>query len=255
MSPLPEVEVTDLWKSYPRPPWHLGAVRSPAHQALRGVSFDVLPGEVVALIGPNGAGKSTLLRILSGLLLPSRGRALVSQLDVVKARPQSRRSVGATLSDDRGLSPRLTVRQNLQFFSALYGLSRSDMKTRIEDLSHRFEATDLLDRDVRTLSTGERARAILIRLLLHRPRAVLMDEITRFLDPGAAQRLRKQILQEVAGRGAAVLFASHDLNEVEAVASRVLLLSGGQTAAFGPFSEVRRLADRVFATAPEPRAE
>ncbi len=255
MSPLPEVEVTDLWKSYPRPPWHLGAVRSPAHQALRGVSFDVLPGEVVALIGPNGAGKSTLLRILSGLLLPSRGRALVSQLDVVKDRPQARRSVGATLSDDRGLSPRLTVRQNLQFFSALYGLSRSDMKTRIEDLSHRFEATDLLDRDVRTLSTGERARAILIRLLLHRPRAVLMDEITRFLDPGAAQRLRKQILQEVAGRGAAVLFASHDLNEVEAVASRVLLLSGGQTAAFGPFSEVRRLADRVFATAPEPRAE
>ncbi|HXN41327.1 MAG TPA: ABC transporter ATP-binding protein [Myxococcaceae bacterium] len=255
MSALPEVEVTDLWKSYPRPPWHLGVVRGPAPQALRGVSFDVLPGEVVALIGPNGAGKSTLLRILSGLLLPSRGRALVSQLDVVKDRPQSRRSIGATLSDDRGLSPRLTVRQNLQFFSALYGLPRSDLKGRIEDLSNRFEATALLDREVRTLSTGERARAILIRLLLHRPRAVLMDEITRFLDPGAAQRLRKQILREVAGRGAAVLFASHDLSEVQAVASRVLLLNRGQTAAFGPFSEVSKLADRVFATAPEPRAE
>jgi len=158
------------------------------------VSFSVEPGELTALIGPNGAGKSILLRILAGLLLPSEGIARVAQLDVVRDRPRSRKVIGAALSEDRGLSPRLTVQQNLEFYSALYGLSSKQSTQRIRDLAERFEASALLAREVRTLSTGERARAVLIRVLLHRPRVVLLDEITRSLEPGAASRLRRQIL-------------------------------------------------------------
>lgn len=216
--------------------------------ALDNVSFAVRSGELVALIGPNGAGKSTLLRILAGLLLPSRGAARVAQLDVVRDRPKSRQVIGAALSEDRGLSPRLTVKENLEFYAALYGLSRSQAFERIAELVERFEAIPFLHREVRTLSTGERARAVLIRVLLHRPRVVLLDEITRSLDPGAASRLRRQILAEVAGRGAAVLFASHDLAEVQAIASGVLLLHQGQAARFGSFAQVRPEAERIFAS-------
>jgi ABC-type multidrug transport system ATPase subunit len=107
---------------------------------------------------------------------------------------------------------------------------------------------------VRTLSTGEKARVVLTRALLHRPRVLLLDEVTRSLDPGAARRLRTRLLSDVAARGAAVLFASHDLAEVEAVAHRVLLLDGGRIAAAGPFSEVRPTAEAVFATVPPEEA-
>ena len=241
-----EVKVVDLGMRYPAPPWRFPKSDTAMRQALRALSFQVMAGEIVALIGPNGAGKTTLLRILSGLLLPSEGTAEVAQLDVVRDRPRSRQHVGAALSEDRGFSPRLTVRQNLEFFGALYGLSSRETAERIEDLAARFEATQFLPREVRTLSSGERTRAVLIRVLLHRPRVVLVDELTRSLDPGAAVRLRQQILVEVAGRGAAVLFATHDLNEVQAIASRVLLLHRGEAAALGSFQAVKPSADAIF---------
>jgi ABC-2 type transport system ATP-binding protein len=246
----PEVQVHDLSKTYP-PPFRPLALwrgrRESPRQALTGVSFEISSGEVVALIGPNGAGKSTLLRILSGLLLPSAGTARVCGLDVVTDRPRSRQMVGSALSDDRGLSPRLTVRQNLHFFAALFGLDAKATSERIAALSEQFEATALLDRAVRTLSSGEKARAVLVRALLHGPRLVLLDEVTRSLDPGAAVRLRRQIATRIAGAGAAVLFASHDLSEVESIAQRVVLLRAGQVAAFGRFAEVKPRADEVFA--------
>jgi len=105
----------------------------------------------------------------------------------------------------------------------------------------------LLNRPVRTLSTGERARAVLIRALLHRPKLLLVDELTRSLDPGAAVRIRRQLVADATAQGAAVLFASHDLAEVESIASRVLLLSAGQAAAWGRYEEIRSVAGAVFA--------
>lgn len=245
------IEVRHLSKRYPAPLFPIRRPRTaPASRsALSDLSFEVAPGEVMALIGPNGAGKSTLLRILCGLLLPSEGTARVAQLDVVRDRPRSRRAVGLALSDDRGLMPRLTVRQNLEFFAALYSLNGREAKAQIGELADRFEATQLLDRHVRTLSSGERARAVLIRTLLHRPRVLLIDELTRSLDPGAAVRLRERLIADVAGRGAAVLFASHDLSEVRSVASRVLLLSRGKVAALGAYAQVEPVAQSVFADA------
>ncbi|MBI3183653.1 MAG: ABC transporter ATP-binding protein [Myxococcales bacterium] len=246
---MPEVEIRNLKKSYPPPfswRWLVGKREAP-REALAGVSFDIAPGEVVALIGPNGAGKSTLLRILTGLLLPSSGSARVAGLDVVEDRPRSRAVVGAALSEDRGLSSRLTVRQNLAFYAALFGLSQREAASRTAELAERLEAKALLERRVRTLSTGEKARVILVRALLHQPRVLLLDELTRSLDPGAAVRLRRQVAQEVAGSGAAVLFASHDLSEVEAIASRVVLLDRGHVVAFGPYQSVKPRADEVFA--------
>ncbi|HYR54704.1 MAG TPA: ABC transporter ATP-binding protein [Myxococcaceae bacterium] len=253
MSLSPVLEVDRLGKRYPPGfgrPWRRGPSRV-GREALRDVTFRAGAGEVVALIGPNGAGKSTLLRILAGLLLPSEGSARVGQLDVVRDRPGSRAMVGLALGEDRGLSPRLTVRQNLEFFSALYGLGSREAATRIEELAQRMEASALLNRSVRTLSTGEKARAVLIRVQLHRPKLLLLDELTRSLDPGAAVRVRSQIVAEAAGQGAAVLFASHDLMEVQSIASRVLLLAEGRAAAWGSYEEVKPVAAAVFAQTPE----
>src|SRR5688500_17315677 len=130
----PEVEIESLTKVYPPPfaplNWLRGKREGP-RQALDGVTFDIQSGEVVALIGPNGAGKTTLLRILAGILSPSSGVARVSSLHVVDDRPRSRQAVGAALSEDRGLAPRLTVRQNLRFFAALYGLTAKEGEARI----------------------------------------------------------------------------------------------------------------------------
>lgn len=246
----PLVEVKGLGKTYPGPlrplAWLRGEPRVP-RRALDEVSFDIRPGEVVGLIGRNGAGKSTLLRILVGLLLPSEGIAHVAGCDVVRDRPRSRREVGAALSEDRGLSPRLSARENLRFFSALFGVAAAESEERIRQLAERLEATRLLDRTVRTLSSGEKARIVLVRALLHRPTVLFLDEITRSLDPGASRRLREQVVSHAAASGQGVLFASHDLLEVESIAQRVLLLDGGRARAFGSFSEVRPEAERVFA--------
>jgi len=253
MSSSPVLEVDDLSKRYPPPlfarPWPRS--RTLGREALREVTFQADAGEVLALIGPNGAGKSTLMRILAGLLLPSQGTARVVQLDVVADRPRSRAVVGVALGDDRGLSPRLSVQDNLKFFAALYGLRPSDAESRIRDLAERMEACALLNRPVRTLSTGEKARAVLVRALLHRPKLLLVDELTRSLDPGAAVRVRRQILADAAGQGAAVLFASHDLVEVQSIASRVLLLAHGRVAACGRYQEVQSAASAVFAQTEE----
>lgn len=256
MSLRPVLEVEGLTKRYPPPllrrPWRRSSSGA-SREALRQVTFEAQEGEVIALIGPNGAGKSTLLRILAGLLLPTEGRARVGQLDVVRDRPRSRGLIGLALSDDRGLSPRLTVEENLRFFGALYRLAPSQATARIRELAERMETSALLSRPVRTLSTGERARAVLIRVLLHRPKLVLVDELTRSLDPGAAVRIRAQLLADARAHGAAVLFASHDLLEVQSIASRVLLLAQGRAAAWGRYEEVRSVAGEVFAH-PEERA-
>ena len=246
---LAGISVSNLTKTYPAPlrplAWVRGQREAP-RQALVDVSFELPAGERLALIGPNGAGKSTLLRILAGLLSPSLGSARVAGLDVVQDRPRSRQAVGAAFGEDRGLSPRLTVRQNLRFFAALFGLPPGQVDPRIDALGARLEATALLGREVRTLSTGERARAVLARTLLHSPRVLLLDELTRALDPGAALRLREQIRVEAEGQGVSVLFASHDLAEVESLASRVVLLSRGRVEACGTFAEVKVRAEQVF---------
>jgi ABC-2 type transport system ATP-binding protein len=219
---------------------------------LQDVNLKVRPGEILGIMGPNGAGKSTLLRILSGLLLPSTGAARVAGLDVVRDRPRSRARVGAALSDDRGLSGRLTGRQNLQFYGALFGLFGHVLNRRVDELAAQVGAERLVDRPVRTLSTGERARLILCRALLHRPQVVIVDELTRSLDPGAVKRVHAFIRRDVAGAGVAVLLASHDLQELKELASRVVLLSEGRLEAEGPYAHVLPRAEAVFARVEAP---
>jgi ABC-type multidrug transport system ATPase subunit len=220
-------------KYYPPSRKGLGMLLQPflpaTRPALKNVSFQVHPGEAVALLGSNGAGKSTLLRILATLLLPTRGEAFVAGHSTLHAPHVVRRQLGYHAGSDQGFYPRLTGRQNLLFFGQLNHLTRREAQQRISELAERFHLQDALDQQVRTLSSGTTQRLSLARALLHKPRVLLLDEPTRSLDAVAAAEFRHFLSTEVLREArASILFASHTLAEIELLAHRVAILDHGQ---------------------------
>jgi ABC-2 type transport system ATP-binding protein len=201
--------------------------------ALRGVSFAVAPGEIVALVGANGAGKSTLLRVLTTLLLPTRGRAWVGGADVIRESARARQKLGYSGSTDGSFYARLSGRENLRLFAALNNIGRAQADQRISDLVDLLNLSAAMDRQVRTCSTGTVHRLSLARALLHEPSVLVLDEPTRSLDPLAAAEFRRFLRDNVVRRhGTTLLFASHSLLEVEQLAGRMAVLHAGQLLAF-----------------------
>lgn len=196
--------------------------------ALRGISIEIQRGEVLALVGANGAGKSTLLRVLTTLLLPTRGRAEVCGFDVAEEPSRVRSQIGYHTGADGCFYSRLSGRENLNLFATLNNLSAAETSLRIAELTDLFGLGALLDQQVRTLSTGNVHRLGLARAMIHRPSVLLLDEPTRSLDPLAAAEFRRFLLQRIVGEhGTTVLFASHTLAEVEQMADRVAVLDRG----------------------------
>jgi ABC-2 type transport system ATP-binding protein len=197
-------------------------------KALDRVSFEVEPGEVVALLGPNGAGKSTLLRILGTTIIPDAGSATIAGHDVVAEPMAARRALGLMLGDERSHYWRLSGRRNLLFFAALAGLRRREALSRVAQLLDAVGLAEAADRRVLGYSSGMRARLSLARSLLSEPPVLLLDEPTRNLDPLAGSGFRETTAQLAAEHGTGILFATHDLHEAAAIATRVLVLSGGR---------------------------
>ena len=208
--------------------------------ALRGISFDVDHGEVLALVGANGAGKSTLLRILTTLLVPTRGHARICGFDVAREPAKVRLQIGYHTGADACFYARLTGRENLNLFAGLNNLSREETSRRIAELTELLGLGALLDRQVRALSTGNIHRLGLARAMLHRPSVLLLDEPTRSLDPLAAAEFRRFLLNDIVVKhGTAVLFASHTLAEVEQLANRVAVLDSGRLLGCGTPSSLK----------------
>src|SRR5215470_14849135 len=227
------ISIESLDKSFPpaRSGWRafLQPFEKPSVAALSAISFDVQEGEAVALLGANGAGKSTLLRIVATLLLPTSGCARVSGHDVVARSREVRRRLGYHAGTDHGLYPRLTARQNLLFFGQLNHLSRSEARKRAQELAEQFSLGEFLDRQVRTLSSGTVQRLSLARALLHRPNVLLLDEPTRSIDVIAATEFRHFLKSQILKSGTtSILFASHTLPEVEALADRIAIIDNGR---------------------------
>jgi ABC-2 type transport system ATP-binding protein len=215
------------WKTLLHP---IGRLTVPA---LRGISFDVAPGGVVALVGENGAGKSTLLRILTTLLLPTRGRVWVGGADVVREPARVRQQLGFHSGSDSSFYARLSARENLLLFASLNNLRGAEAEQRIARVGDMLNLGEAMKRQVRTLSTGTVHRLGLARALLHRPAVLLLDEPTRSLDPLAAAEFRRFLIREVVhGQGTTLIFASHSLSEVEQIAGRIALLHGGRLLTF-----------------------
>lgn len=195
--------------------------------ALAGVDLKVQPGEIAALLGPNGAGKSTLLRILATLVLPDEGTAVVAGHDVTRAPQEVRRAIGTALGDERSWHWRLTGRHNLEFFAALYGLTRRQAKLRANALLAEVGLTDAADRCFGGYSSGMKSRLSLARALIMSPRILILDEPTRALDPGAAAEFRRTLVELVSEHQAAVIMATHDVHEAAVVATEVLIVKNG----------------------------
>lgn len=193
------------------------------------MSFRVAPGESFAIIGANGAGKSTLLRILTTLLLPTRGRATVAGCDVARDPAGVRRAAGFHSGADAGFYSRLTGAQNLRFFATLREMTSRQIEARISATSSMLGLTGALSRQVRTLSSGTIQRLSLARAVIHSPSVLILDEPTRSLDPLAAAEFRAFLRKDLVSRdGATLLFASHSLAEVESLGDRIALFDSGQ---------------------------
>jgi ABC-2 type transport system ATP-binding protein len=195
---------------------------------LNGVDLEVPFGEVTAMIGRNGAGKSTLIRTISTLILPDEGTVTVDGFDVATQPDQARRRLGLTLGEDRSFFWRLSGRRNLEFFAALHGFSRKVAATATEEALAIVGLTSVADRRVDRYSTGMRSRLGIARSLLGQPSVILLDEPTRSLDPESAKEIQYVMGALASEHNAAVLVATHDMEEAALLARQVIVLSAGQ---------------------------
>ncbi len=208
--------------------------------ALRGVDIAVRRGEIFGLLGPNGAGKTTLVKIFSCLVIPDAGTAEVFGVDTRKEN-RVKSQIGLVDTDERSFYWRLSGRENLRFFSALYDVPRKLADARICALLERVEMTEAADRRFADYSAGMKQRLSIARALLHDPPLLLMDEPTRSLDPAASYKLRRFITDELCGRdGKTILIATHNLAEAEEICHRVAIVVKGKIRETGPVESVRR---------------
>jgi ABC-2 type transport system ATP-binding protein len=194
--------------------------------ALDGVSLAIPAGEVHGLLGPNGAGKTTLVKILSTVLLPTGGRASVLGHDVVADARSVRPRIGIVFGGERGLYWRLSGRQNLEYWGALYKLSRAEIRERTEQLLDRVGISERADERVETYSRGMKQRLHLARGLIGDARVLFLDEPTTGMDPLAAREFRA-LIGELRGEGRTILLATHDMAEAETLCDRVTLIDRG----------------------------
>ncbi|MHC4645625.1 MAG: ABC transporter ATP-binding protein [Planctomycetota bacterium] len=208
--------------------------------ALKGVSFRVDAGEILGVVGPNGAGKTTLLRILADLLEPDGGGVVFCGEKLNGGKSGFRGKIGYVSSDERSFFWRLTGRQNLEFFSRLYGIPKAVSRARIAAMLRAFGLDGKADELFRDYSTGTRKKFSLIRALLHKPLLILLDEVTNSLDPASACAVRSLAREYVcAGEGRAGIWSSHRLEEVREVCDKAIVINHGLVKFFGSVCELK----------------
>jgi ABC-2 type transport system ATP-binding protein len=198
--------------------------------ALDSVSLTIPTGEIHGLLGPNGAGKTTLVKILSTVLLPTSGRARVLGHDVVEETHAVRPLIGIVFGGERGLYWRLTGRQNLEYWGALYKLPSRAAKARAQQLLERVGLADKADGRVEEYSRGMKQRLHLARGLMGDGTVLFLDEPTTGMDPLAAREFRT-LIGELREEGRTILLATHDMVEAETVCDRVTLIDRGKIVA------------------------
>jgi len=216
------IEVKNLTKRY--------SARPGAPFALKNLSFQVPMGKICCFLGPNGSGKTTLLKILAGLVKPSSGSISILGLDPVKKRRELDKKIGWMPAEERsGFYGRLTGKQNLQFFAALYQVPPGEFDRILGNLSLRIGIKDEVDLMMLKASAGERQKLGLVRTLFHNPLVLLLDEPLRNLDPHTLLRLRRFIKFHLAHvMKKTILLSTHLLEEARKMADIIIFLKAGE---------------------------
>jgi ABC-2 type transport system ATP-binding protein len=205
--------------------------------ALNGVSFDVRPAELFGLLGPNGSGKTTLFRILSTLMIPTAGRALIMGQDAAKEPSSVRRLIGVVFQA-QSVDPKLTAYENLWHQGHLYGLRGASLRKRVAEILDRVGLADRAKERVETFSGGMQRRIELAKGLLHHPGVLLLDEPTTGLDPGARRDLWQYLQTLRDEEQVSVLVTTHLMEEAERC-DRLAILNEGNLVALGTPTELK----------------
>ncbi len=226
---VPAISIKNLSKTYPtsfprlKSFFHMTA--KPPVEALKNVSLEIEEGEIFGLIGKNGAGKTTLTKIIATLVQPTSGTVSVKNFDSVRNEVKVRSLIGLATAEERSFYWRLTLVQDMLFFSRLYGMRDRDARNRIDELFELLDLGKYRKRRFSELSTGNKQRLAVARAMLAKPQVLLLDEPTRSLDPLAASSLRNLVssLKDVS-----ILLTSHNLHEVEELCDRVAVIANGE---------------------------
>ena len=233
------ISVQNILKVYHVPsifPWK----RDRVTVALKNVSFSCPQGKISCLLGPNGAGKTTIIKILSGLILPDAGNAEMLGVSLSKATTDFKTRIGLVTPNERSFYWRLTGRQNLNFFAALYCLSGKEKKKRVAEALEGVELADEADKPFRLYSAGMKQKLLLARALLGNPEILLLDEPTTHLDP-PMQRAVHSLIQEhlVNVRKTTILICTHNLAEAQELSDHLIFLNEGKVLAEGSFASLQ----------------
>ncbi len=246
MNPILQVEsISKTFHHRPALKNLFGREQSGVTVALNDVSFEASAREVIALLGPNGSGKTTLFKIIAGMLFPDSGVVKFGNSSGV----DSHRSISMAVASERSFFPRLTARENLDYFAALENIPRD---TRPAEISRTLEIVDLAaksDMLVQKFSSGMYQRLAIARALLRRPSLLLLDEPTRSLDPAASEMLWEWIRRDASSH-ATVLIATHNFAEAAAVARKAIILSSGKVVAMRTTASAEELRNYYFSVVP-----
>ena len=210
--------------------------------AVDDVAFTADDGKITAVLGPNGAGKTTTLRMITALLVPDHGHVFVDDIDITKHPEDARRQIGA-LPHAHGVYPRLTSREHVRYFARLHGLDDATTTARTDALFRTLDMEAIADRRTEGFSQGQKLKVALARALVHEPQNLVLDEPTAGLDVKGIRAMRAFLTsQKHAGR--CVIFSTHVMQEVAALADHVVIIAAGTIKAQGSPDELRAMTGK-----------
>ena len=207
--------------------------------AVRDISFTVKQGEMLGLIGPNGAGKSTTIKMLSGILMPTSGKALVNGIEPYKNRQENAMKVSVVFGQRTKLWWDLPCYDSFELHRVMHRIPEKIYKQNPDEFMEFLELEEFWSRPVRQLSLGQRMRAEISVSLLHNPEVIYLDEPTIGMDAVAKERIRQFLINTNKSRNVTLIITSHDMADIEKLCSRVIIIDHGQIVYEGDFDEIR----------------